>query len=294
MGLHLPQQDRAGKWETVWGWPSLFTNPNACGHAFPKAPCHVFDMVSRLAGQRIESTRAGATVNSFACASPEQRQMQVLVWNYGARIPEGGLVQEKGAAEAVRLQVVGAADFFGGGGVRVQRWLVSETVSNAHYLFRSGQALDDRASLQRVQDDTARPAEGHLEVGFPLPPSSVTLVLLTRQPWPHGHSRAPRELASSMGGGCHVVCDGPPASKMAVAGAHRRTSAPQAAAAYCDRTATCTCAASPGVVNTTSVFPNTYRSSSGRPRYGASRSRTAGRVTSSVTIHRPAPVGCTA
>ena len=33
----LRQQDKAGKWETVWGWPSLFTNPNACGHAYPKA-----------------------------------------------------------------------------------------------------------------------------------------------------------------------------------------------------------------------------------------------------------------
>jgi len=34
----LRHQDQDGKWETVWGWPSLFTNPNACGHASPKPP----------------------------------------------------------------------------------------------------------------------------------------------------------------------------------------------------------------------------------------------------------------
>jgi len=59
---------------------------------------------------------------------------------------------------------------------------VSETVSNVYHLIAAGQPLDDRASLQQVQDGTMRLVEGQLEVGFSMPPSSVALVTLTRRP----------------------------------------------------------------------------------------------------------------
>ena len=176
----LRQQDKAGKWETVWGWPSLFLNPNAVGHAYPKAPSHVFDMIARLEGERIESTRVG-TVGSFVCAAPDKGQIQALVWNYGARIPEGGVVQERATAEMVRLHVAGAPAFFGDHPVRVQRWLVSESMSNVYHLIATCQPPDDRANLQQVQDGTMRLVEGQCELGFLMPPSSVALVTLTRQ-----------------------------------------------------------------------------------------------------------------
>jgi len=175
----LRQQDPEGKWVTVWGWPSLFTNPSACGHAFPKAPSHVFDMIARLAGQRVGCTGAQGAVNAFACASAGQ--VQVLVWNYGARIPEGGVAEELAKDEEVRLQVAGAAAILGDGPVRLQRWLVSQTTSNAHHLFITAQTLDDRASLQQVQD-AELPAAADLELSFPLPPSGVSLVTLSRRP----------------------------------------------------------------------------------------------------------------
>jgi len=47
-------------------------------------------MISRLQGHRVESASESANTGSFACASPDRKQLQVLVWNYGARIPEAG------------------------------------------------------------------------------------------------------------------------------------------------------------------------------------------------------------
>lgn len=176
----LRRQKENGEWESVWGWPSLFASPTAVGGTVPKAPFHVFEMVSRLEGQRVEATRGGRTVNCFVSADPAKRTLTALVWNYGYQIPEGGPGAETAVREPVTLRVRDAADFFGAPTVRANRWLVSETVSNAYHLFSTGQKLDD-AALQRVDSASVRIVDGALDFGFAMPPSSVALVVLTAE-----------------------------------------------------------------------------------------------------------------
>ena len=47
-----------GEYKAIWGWPSLFTNPQVHG-THPKAPYHVFQMLTRMAPRRIESMNPG-------------------------------------------------------------------------------------------------------------------------------------------------------------------------------------------------------------------------------------------
>jgi hypothetical protein len=88
---------------------------------------------------------------------------------------------ETAVREPVTLRVSDAAGFFGAPTVRANRWLVSETVSNAYHLFATGQRLDDRAALQRVESASVRVVDGALDLGFAMPPSSVALVVLTAE-----------------------------------------------------------------------------------------------------------------
>jgi hypothetical protein len=67
------------------------------------------------------------------------------------------------------------ADFLGPQ-VQVQRYEVSEQVSNAYGRFARGEPLDDRAQLQRVDQARIRAVDGTVTFGFLLPPSSVSLV----------------------------------------------------------------------------------------------------------------------
>jgi hypothetical protein len=177
----LRQQRPDGTWEDVWGWPSLFVNPNALGKAWPKAPCHVFEMVSRLEGQRIAVESAAPRPACFAVADAARRRVSALLWNYDARLPESAEPVEQGRTEEVRLALQGAAQFLGPGAARARRWLVSEDTSNAYAILDKGGGLDARVELQQVQDERLAVQEGNLALAFAMPPSSVTLVELTTE-----------------------------------------------------------------------------------------------------------------
>lgn len=175
----LRQQDKDGKWEDVWGWPTMFVNPAVFGKAYPKATYHVFDMVSEMKGHRVEATRGSDTVNCIASAD-ENKKVYMLIWNYGAEIPEFGDPIEKAHQENVAVRIRDAASFFGTKNVRMQRWLVSKDTSNARYLFQKGVQLNSaNTALKRVGDAAYKVKGGKLDFGVVMPPSSVSLVELS-------------------------------------------------------------------------------------------------------------------
>lgn len=178
----LQQPDASGKLQNMWGWPSLFVNPNSFKTVTPTPTFHLFDMIHRLEGTRVESTRGIEHVNGIASANADTRTVTVLLWNYGAQLPEGGPAVEQARHTAVNVRIREAEAFFGEGNVRMERWMVSENLSNAHTLFLRGEALDDRAGLQRVAEGTSRVVDRLLDVGFGLPPSGVSLLKLSAAP----------------------------------------------------------------------------------------------------------------
>jgi hypothetical protein len=171
------RQESQGKWQDVWGWPALFTNPTVHG-THPKAPYHVFTMLSRMAPQRVEAMSPGGTVGCLASRDAATGRLTVLLWNFGYRIDEFGPGAELAKTETVMLRVVEDERLLRGR-VRVSRTLVSQTVSNAYDLFAKGQPIDQRAELQVVDQGVLRPVDNALYYGFALPPSSVSLVELT-------------------------------------------------------------------------------------------------------------------
>ena len=169
------RQQQDGKWVTVWGWPSLFVNPNVLG-VHTKAPYHTFQMLAQMAPKRIEATTPGEGIDCIASRDDEGR-LTLLVWNYNRAVQEGGPGVEAGRHRAVTVRVLDASDVWKGP-VHYRRWLVSESVSNAYHLSVTGQALDERCDLQQVGEGTVRIVDGMLDVGFGMPPSSVSLIEL--------------------------------------------------------------------------------------------------------------------
>ncbi len=175
----LRARDKDGKWEDIWGWPTMFVNPSVLG-TYPKAPFHVFDMISRMQGHRVEATRGSDTVNCIASADANEKKVAMLVWNYGAVIPEHGAAIEKAKQEKVAVRIRDAVSFFGARNIKVQRWLVSKDTSNAHYLFKKGVKLDDtNTALKQIENVTYKVKDGKLDFSIVMPPSSVSLVTLT-------------------------------------------------------------------------------------------------------------------
>ncbi len=165
-----------GKWNDVWGWPSLFTDPVVFGRPYPKALYNVFEMIHRLVGTRIQASR-GRMVHCLASADPRTKRLTVLLWNYHARLPEGDEPPvDYSACQAVVLRIRCPYRFFGAGTVRFKRWLVSRTVSNAYYLWKHAQLNEHRAALQEVDHGRFHIVAGQVDIGFSMPPSSVSLV----------------------------------------------------------------------------------------------------------------------
>lgn len=160
----------------IWGWPSLFVNPNVFGKPYPKPIFHVFEMISRLEGGRVESNRSGS-VRSFCVASKDK--LQCLIWNYNARIPEHSPAVEMGQRESVILQVGDAAQFFKTNKLKVERWLVSESVGNALQLFKTRGKLDDHCRETKVASGEVSIIDGVIQYGCDMPASSVSLVEIT-------------------------------------------------------------------------------------------------------------------
>ncbi|MBN1863995.1 MAG: hypothetical protein JW808_03755, partial [Victivallales bacterium] len=175
----LRRQAEDGKWENIWGWPSLFVNPSVFGKPYPKATYHVLDMISRLEGTRVEATRGSETVNCFASADKGKKCVTVMVWNYGSRIPESTPPVDNATREAVILRIRDAETFFGTQVLHMRRWLVSESVSNAFHLFQREGGMDARAELQQVDGGVFSVIDGMADIGFSAPASSVSFIEIT-------------------------------------------------------------------------------------------------------------------
>jgi len=169
-----PGQEAAGPYAAnVWGWTSLFVNPQVFGTAWPKAPCHVFSMIRKLADNRIVIRGLGDGVDGIASMDPTGKKVTLMLWNFKARIPESEVVTEEGPAVDVRIAIDGGSKFFGNTGkVKMQTWLVSKDTSNALNEFEKTGKLTSASELQMVKS-----AESELpqvpELSFTLPPSSI-------------------------------------------------------------------------------------------------------------------------
>lgn len=175
--LRQPIKDRPGAYENVWGWPSLFVNPQIFGKAYPKAPYHVFEMISRLDGGRVKSTGAQRTVNCIAAADRDRKRMTILVWNYGLQLPESGTPIEMGRDEPLSLRISDAGGFFGKSSLQMRRWMVANAVGDAHARFAKGQSLDAQTSaLQEIDRRSIAVVDDQLKIDFTVPATSVSLV----------------------------------------------------------------------------------------------------------------------
>ncbi len=166
---------KQGQRDDVWSWPSLFTSPAAFGRPYPKALYNILAMIHRLVGTRVEAL-CGRTVPCIASADKASKRLTVLLWNYHARMPESAAPIDYSSRQSVVLRIRDARAFFGGTHVRFKRWLVSRTVSNAYYLWKHAQLNEHRAALQEVDHGRFHIVAGQVDIGFSMPPSSVSLV----------------------------------------------------------------------------------------------------------------------
>jgi hypothetical protein len=167
------RQEVSGQWKDVWGWPALFTNPTASG-THPKAVYHVFQMVHRMGDKRVEATRPNEPLGVLA-SKDEKAGLTILLWNNSYAISEFGPGMETGHDEHVMLNIVDATGHFGGP-VEIRRYVVSKELSNAYGLFEKGEAIDDRAKLQKVETVATQPVGDTISFGFVQPASSVSFI----------------------------------------------------------------------------------------------------------------------
>jgi xylan 1,4-beta-xylosidase len=175
----LMKRDTCGNWENIWGWPSLFVNPHVFDRAYPTAIYHVFDMISQLKGERVLATTIGSNaVNSFVVFDEESKEIMALIWNYDYEILESKPGIERGQWVNLTMRLTEIDSSFHSEAVEMKRWLVSETVSNAYYLFGAEGRIDSRAELQMTDEETLKLQNGSLEFDLIIPPSSVSLIVL--------------------------------------------------------------------------------------------------------------------
>jgi hypothetical protein len=165
----------------VWGWPSLFLMPPMYGDkAYPKPIYHLFEMVSRLEGHRVEATRGSDTVNCFASADPTQRKLTMLIWNYGDHLGNGDATAP---VEATQIHVRDAGSFFHGQKIQAETWQINENTDNIYKLLTTGVPPDaNNTAMAQLPTTTAKIVQGVLEVPMVVPPSTVSLVVLTEAP----------------------------------------------------------------------------------------------------------------
>jgi xylan 1,4-beta-xylosidase len=169
-------QVKKGKRKNVWGWCSFFVNPKVYGQAYPKAPYHIFDMIARLNGKRIEATRDG-NINSFAVANPKTKKIQLIIWNFAVRIPESGMPVDFAITENVGVTVRKATRFFGSDKVKISRMMVSKTHANAFQVFKAGGKLTmDNTGMKILDRGEYSIVNGLVSAGFNMPPSSIAFI----------------------------------------------------------------------------------------------------------------------
>jgi hypothetical protein len=167
-----------GKWENIWGWPSLFVNPYIFGRAYPTTMYHVFDMISQLQGQRILGRTDNDAIASFVTIDEQYKRIVALVWNYDFQILESSPGVEKGKWVDLKVHLPDVVKLSEAQTVQMKRWLISETISNAYHLYSTEGVIDSRVELQKVNDETLTIEDGDLAFQLMVPPSSVSLVVL--------------------------------------------------------------------------------------------------------------------
>jgi hypothetical protein len=176
----LRQAGAGGNWENVWGWPSLFVNPHVFGKPYPKALYHVFDMISRLEGERISAEiRWSDAIGSFVTLSEQNNKIMALVWNSDYQIIESKPGIERGEWVNLNIELEDVRNVSNSKNVRLERWIVSETISNALYLYTTEGKVDSRAELQKVEDRMICVKDEGLAFDLIVPPSSVSLIVLS-------------------------------------------------------------------------------------------------------------------
>jgi hypothetical protein len=166
-----------GKFENVWGWPSLFVNPNChWGRVYPKPIYHVFHMVTRLTGQQIQID-SPSPVGIFASIDPQTRHLTLLAWNYNATLPEFHPAIDHSHERAVDLVFQNLPADMLAGRLLIRRWQVSENEGNALTLFEKHETLTDKnTALPLVESKILPPQKGSFTHRITLPPSAVTFL----------------------------------------------------------------------------------------------------------------------
>ena len=104
----------------------------------------------------------------------------MLVWNFGAVIPESGPEDEKAVTEKTRVHVRDAGSFFDSKQVRVETWQINENTDNIHKMLTTGIQPDEKnTAMAQLPTTTEEIAQGALDFQLVLPPSSVSLVVMT-------------------------------------------------------------------------------------------------------------------
>lgn len=178
----IAAQNSAGVWENKDGWGAFFTNPLAFGKPYPRPAFHVFDMISRMEGVRVEATRGNDVINCFATAIKDKGKVTLMVWNYDSQIPEDGALTDSSQATPVVIRIREAGSFFKSKQVSFKRWLVDENTSNVAAELKNGGKPSDLSELQQVDSGNFRILNDMLEVGLTIPPSSVSFVELVPAP----------------------------------------------------------------------------------------------------------------
>jgi formylmethanofuran dehydrogenase subunit E-like metal-binding protein len=137
-------------------------------------------MISRLQGHRVETTRGNENVNCFISADPDQKKATLLIWNYGAVIPEEGPARDKSVAEKTLIHIRDAADLFHSKQVKVETWQLNENTDNIYRMLTHGvQPSVNNTGMAQLPSATATVNGEILDYSLVLPPSSVSLVVLT-------------------------------------------------------------------------------------------------------------------
>lgn len=174
----IAERNSAGVWENKDGWGAFFTNPLAFGQPYPRPAFHVFDMISRLEGVRVEATRGNNAINCFATAVKDKGVVKLMIWNYDCQIPESSVLTDSSQATPVVVSIREASSFFKNNQVSFKRWLVDGNTSNVAAELKNGGRPTNLSELQEVDSGTFRVIGDSLEVGLTIPPSSVSFVEL--------------------------------------------------------------------------------------------------------------------
>ncbi len=171
----LYQRKRKEK-ENIWGWPSLMVNPQIFGHPYPKAQYNLFKMISELNGSRVESTRAD-NINSFAVADRAKKKIQVIIWNFAAKLPENAVPLDFSQRESVSVNIQNATTFFATGEVKATRTLISRNNSNAIGLWKEKIPFSiQNTSLQTTDQGNFKIIDNSVSLGYNMPPSSIAMI----------------------------------------------------------------------------------------------------------------------